>query len=275
MISRFFLGRPVFAIVLSILIVLVGIIAAINLPIEQYPNITPPQVQVSVIYPGADAQTVADSVAAPLEDQINGVEDMIYMYSQNSSTGSFSMSIYFNIGADGDIALSNVQDRVDLALPQLPSAVQKQGVVVKKETPTILLLVTVESDERYDEIYTNNYATIHIADEILRLPGVSDAKVINARNYAMRVWVRPDQMSQLGIGTNDIVDAINEQNADYPIGQLGQAPTTSPVPLTIPITSLGRLDTPEQYDDIILRATPDGATVKVKDRGHTELGAQS
>ncbi len=275
MISRFFLGRPVFAIVLSILIVLVGIVAAINLPIEQYPNITPPQVQVSVTYPGADAQTVADSVAAPLEDQINGVEDMIYMYSQNSSTGSFSMSIYFNIGADGDIALSNVQDRVDLALPQLPSAVQKQGVVVKKETPTILLLVTVESDERYDEIYTNNYATIHIADEILRLSGVSDAKVINARDYAMRVWVRPDQMSQLGIGTNDVVDAINEQNADYPIGQLGQAPTKTPVPLTIPITSLGRLDTPEEYDNIILRATPDGATVKIKDVGHTELGAQN
>ncbi len=275
MISRFFLGRPIFAIVLSILIVLAGIVAAINLPIEQYPNITPPQVQVTVSYPGADAQTMADSVAAPLENQINGVEDMIYMYSQNSATGTLAMSVYFAIGSDGDLALNNVQNRVELALPQLPDAVQKQGVTVKKETPTILLLVTVESDERYDEIYTNNYATIHIADEILRLPGVSDAKVINARNFAMRVWLKPDQMAQLSIGTNDVVDAINEQNQDYPIGELGQEPTGKPVPLTLPITSAGRLGAPEDYDDIIIRATSDGSTVRIKDIGHTELGAQS
>lgn len=275
MISRFFLNRPVFAFVVSILIVLVGVVAAYNLPIEQYPNITPPQVQVSVNYPGASAQTISDSVAAPLEDQINGVEDMIYMYSQNSSTGTLSMSIFFAIGADGDTALNNVQDRVNLAMPQLPDAVQKQGVMVKKETPTILLLVTVESDERYDEIYTNNYATIHVADEILRLPGVSDAKVINSRNYAMRVWVRPDKMAQLHLGTSDVVDAINEQNADYPIGQIGQAPTNNPVAMTLPITSQGRLETPEEFDNIILRATSDGATVRIKDIGHTELGAQN
>src|SRR3989339_495123 len=275
MISRFFLGRPVFAFVLSILIVLIGLVAAYNLPIEQYPNITPPQIQVSVNYPGASAQTISDSVAAPLEDQINGVEDMIYMYSQNSSTGNLSMSVFFSIGADGDTALNNVQDRVDLATPQLPSAVQKQGVVVKKETPTILLLVTIEADERYDEIYVNNYATIHVADEILRLPGVSDAKLINARDYAMRVWLRPDKMAQLKIGTNDVVDAINEQNEDYPIGQLGQAPTTNRTPLTLSVTSDGRLSTPEEFDNIILRANSDGATVRIKDIGHTELGAQN
>ena len=275
MISRFFLKRPIFAVVASILIVLIGIVAAVNLPIEQYPNITPPQIQVSVTYPGASAQIISDSVAAPLEDQINGVEDMIYMYSQNSATGNLSMSVYFSIGADPDTALNNVQDRVDLALAQLPSAVQKEGVVVKKETPTILLLVTVESDERYGEIYTNNYATIHIADEILRLPGVSDAKLINARDYAMRVWLRPDKMAQLHIGTNDIVDAINEQNADYPIGELGQAPTNGPVQLTLPVTSVGRFTTPEQFDNIILRATSDGSTVRIKDVGYTELGAQN
>jgi multidrug efflux pump len=275
MISRFFLGRPVFAAVASILIVLLGIVAAVNLPIEQYPDITPPQIQVTVSYPGANAQTIADSVAAPLEDQINGVENMIYMYSQNSSTGNLSMSIYFAIGSDPDEALNNVQNRVDLALSKLPDAVQKQGVTVRKQTPTILLFVSVESDERFDELYTNNYANIHLADEIVRLQGVSDAKVINARDYAMRVWLSPDKMTQLNIGTNDIINAIDEQNADYPIGQLGQAPTPLPVSLTLPVTSKGRLSTPEEYDNIILRANSNGGTVKIKDVGHSDLGAQN
>ncbi len=274
MISKFFLERPIFAMVTSILIVLVGLLALVHLPIEQYPNITPPQIQVSTSYPGASAEILSDSVAAPLENQINGVEDMIYMYSQNASTGNLSMSVYFTIGANSDTALNNVQDRVDLALAQLPEAVQKQGVIVKKETPTILLLVAVESDGRYDEIYTNNYATIHIADEILRIPGVSDAKLINARNYSMRVWLRPDKMAQLKLGTSDVIDAIKEQSADYPLGELGEPPTKSLVQMTLPMTCLGRLETPDQFDEIILRATPDGSTVKIKDIGYTELGAQ-
>jgi multidrug efflux pump len=274
MISKFFLSRPIFAMVSSILIVLIGLVALIHLPIEQYPNITPPQIQVSTSYPGASAEILSDSVAAPLENQINGVEDMIYMYSQNAATGNLSMSVYFNIGSNADTALNNVQDRVDLAMAQLPSAVQKQGIVVKKETPTILLLVAVESDGRYDEIYTNNYATIHIADEILRLPGVSDAKVINARNYAMRVWLQPDKMAQLKLGTADVIDAIQEQNEDYPLGELGEPPMNKPVQMTLPVTALGRLGSPEEYDEIILRATSDGSTVKIKDVGHTELGAQ-
>ncbi len=274
MISRFFLDRPIFAMVISILIVLVGGVAFVNLPIEQYPNITPPQIQVSANYPGASAQILSDSVAAPLENQINGVENMIYMYSQNAASGNMTTSIYFDIGTDADIALNNVQDRVDLATSQLPEEVQKEGIVVKKETPTILLLVTIDSDGRQDEIYTNNYATIHVADEILRLQGVSDAKLINARDYAMRVWLRPDKMAQLHIGTSDVIECIQNQSSDYPIGQLGQAPMKKPVDLTLSMTSLGRLSTPDQFDDIILRATSDGSTVKIKDIGHTELGAQ-
>ena len=275
MIARFFLKRPVFAFVISILLVLVGLVALKSLPIEQYPNITPPQVLVTATYPGASAKTLSDAVAAPLENQINGVEDMIYMYSQNASTGTLSMSIYFAIGTDPDIALSNVQDRVNLAMAQLPDAVQKQGIVVKKQTPTILLLIAVMADERYDEIYTNNYATIHIADELLRIPGVSNASVINARDYAMRVWLRPDKMAQLEVGTSDVVRAIQEQNADYPLGELGEPPTKLGVPLTLPMTSIGRLDTPKEFDDIILRANQEGASVTIKDIGHTELGAQS
>lgn len=274
MISEFFLKRPIFAMVVSILIILIGCVAVWHLPIEQYPNITPPQIQVTTSFPGASAETMSDTVAAPLENQINGVENMIYMYSQNAATGYLALSVYFNIGADPDQALNNVQDRVNLALAQLPSAVQKQGVVVKKETPTILLLVSIESDGRYDDIYTNNYATIHVADEILRLPGVSDAKVINARNYAMRVWLRPDKMAQLRMGTEDVITAIEQQNQDYALGLLGKPPVAFPRPLTLTVSSLGRLGTTEEYDDIILRANSDGSTVRIRDVGYTELGAQ-
>jgi hydrophobe/amphiphile efflux-1 (HAE1) family protein len=274
MISRFFIHRPIFAAVISILIVLIGLVALSDLPIEQYPNITPPQIQVSTTYPGASAQIVSDSVAAALENQINGVEDMIYMYSQNSASGDLALSVYFNIGADVDKALNNVQDRVDLALSQLPEEPQKEGVIVKKETPTILLMIAVESPNgRYDEIFTSNYATIYVADEILRLQGVSDAKLINARDYSMRIWLRPDRMAQLGISASDVVNSIREQNADYPIGELGQAPTHTPVPLTLTVSGLGRLSTPEQFENIILRATPDGSTVLIKDVGSVELGA--
>ncbi|MBS0623413.1 MAG: multidrug efflux RND transporter permease subunit [Verrucomicrobia bacterium] len=275
MISRFFIQRPVFAAVISILLTLGGLVALKELPIEQYPNITPPQIQITVSYPGASANTIADTVAAPLEDQINGVEDMIYMYSESSSAGALTLDVFFEIGSDADKALNNVQDRVDLAMPQLPESVQKQGVTVKKETPTILLIVAVQSpDGRYDEVFTSNYATIHVADEILRLPGVSDAKLINARDYAMRVWLRPDEMAQLGITSVDVIQAISNQNADYPIGQLGQAPTHQPVLLDIPVVGLGRLNEPKQYEDIILRATSDGSSVLIKDIGAVELGAQ-
>lgn len=276
MISRFFINRPVFAIVISILITLLGIVSFFNLAIEQYPNMTPPQIQITVSYPGASAKTIADTVAAPLENQINGVENMIYMYSESAATGNLTINVFFEIGANVDQALNNVQDRVDLALSQLPEEVQREGVNVKKQTPTILLLVALQADEtRFDELYVNNYATIQIADTLQRLPGISNATVINARNYAMRVWLRPDKMAQLKITTSDIANAVRAQNADYPIGQLGYPPTPSFQPLTLPVTSLGRLSEPAQYDEIILRATSDnGATVQIKNVGRTELGAQ-
>lgn len=275
MFCKFFIDRPIFACVISILITLAGLAALSTLPIEQYPNMTPPQIQVTCSLPGASAQTVADTIGAPLENQINGVEDMIYMYSESAATGNYTLNVFFEIGSDADKALNNVQDRVDLAMPQLPEGAQKQGVTVKKETPTILLIVALQSpDGRYDEVFTSNYATIYVADELLRLRGVSDAKIIGARDYSMRIWLRPDKMAQLGITTSDVVHAVQEQNADYPMGQLGQAPTEKPVVLTLPVTGLGRLERPDQFDDIILRATPDGATVRVRDIGHTELGAQ-
>ncbi len=276
MISRFFLSRPVFACVISILIVLIGMTALTHLPIEQYPNIVPPQVQVSISYPGATGQVIADTIAAPLETQINGVENMIYMYSESSSTGNYILNVFFKIGTDVDQALNNVQDRVDVAMSQLPQEAQKEGILVKKQTPNILMLVAIESpDGRYDDIFVNNYATIQVAEVLQRLNGISSASVINAQNYAMRIWLRPDEMAQLKISTNDVVTAITEQNNDYPLGQLGMPPTIGDVPLALPVTSLGRLATAKEYEEIILRANSDCATVTIGDVGRAELGAQS
>lgn len=276
MISRFFIDRPIFASVISIIITLAGLLALRVLPIEQYPNITPPQVQVTATYVGADANTVAQNVAAPLEQQINGVENMIYMYSQNSSTGNMVLNVFFDIGSDADMAQINVQNRVNMALPRLPQEVQRTGVVVKKQTPTILLIVALQSPGgRYDEIYTSNYATINVVDELLRLDGVSNVNIVGARDYSMRIWLRPDKLAQLNMATSDVVNAVKEQNAQYAVGRIGQPPTPQPVPLSFPITARGRLDTPEQFDDIILRADSDGSIVQIKDVGYTKLGAQN
>ncbi|MEI8365025.1 MAG: multidrug efflux RND transporter permease subunit [Parachlamydiaceae bacterium] len=276
MISRFFIDRPIFAAVISIIITLAGLLALRSLPIEQYPNITPPQVSVTATYVGADANTVAQNVAAPLEQQINGVENMIYMYSQNSSTGNMVLNIFFDIGSDADMAQINVQNRINMALPRLPPEVQRTGVSVKKQTPTILLIVALQSPEgRYDEIYTSNYATINVVDELLRVEGVSNVNIIGARDYSMRIWLRPDKLAQLNMTTSDVVGAVKEQNAQYAVGRIGQTPTPHPVPLSFPVTAHGRLDTPEQFDNIILRADPDGSMVQVKDVGYTKLGAQN
>lgn len=265
-----------FACVISILIVLIGGVALYTLPIEQYPDIVPPQVQITISYPGATGQVVADTVAAPLEEQINGVENMIYMYSESSSTGSYVLNVFFKIGADINQALNNVQDRVDIAMSMLPEEVQREGIIVRKQTPTILLVVAVESpDGRYDDLFVNNYATIHVTEPLQRLEGVSNANVINAENYAMRIWLRPDKMAQLGISTEDVSNAIQEQNADYALGELGMPPTIGNVPLALPVTGLGRLSTPEEYEQIILRANSDGSTVTIGQVGKAELGAQS
>jgi hydrophobe/amphiphile efflux-1 (HAE1) family protein len=275
MISHFFIDRPVFACVISIIIVLAGLASLRVLPIEQYPNITPPQIQVTATYTGADAKTVADTVAAPIEQQVNGVEDMIYMYSQNAASGALSLSVFFNIGADPDLAQINVQNRVSLAMPQLPPEVKQTGVNVQKQTPTILLLVAVEShDGRYDDVFTSNYTTINIVNELLREPGISSVSIIGARNYSMRVWLRPDRMAQLKITADDVITAIQQQNNQYGIGLLGYPPTSRPVPITIPVTSQGRFEDPEDYNNIILRAENDGSMVQIKDIGHVDLGAQ-
>lgn len=276
MISSFFIDRPVFACVLSILITLAGLFALKALPIEQYPNITPPQIQISAIYAGADALTTASSVAAPLEQQINGVDNMIYMYSQNSSTGNMLLSVFFDIGTDINMAQVNVQNRVSMAMPQLPPQVQYQGVTLKKQTPTILMLIAVQSpDGRYDNVFISNYTQINVVNELLRLPGISNATIVNARNYSMRVWLRPDRLGQLQLTADDVVDAIREQNRDFTAGMLGMPPMAPKITMTVPMIGQGRFNDPKEYENIILRANQDGSFIRIKDVGYVELGAQS
>lgn len=275
MISRFFIHHPVFASALSLLIVFAGLVAMKNLPIEQYPNITPPLIQLSATYNGANADTMAADVASPLEQQILGVENMIYMYSQNSSSGVMTLDIYFAIGSNADMAQVNVQNEVNQATSQLPMNVQKQGISITKQTPNILLIVAMQSaDERYDQTFVSNYANINVVTDLQLLPGISTISVIGQRNYAIRIWLKPDLMAQMGIAPTDIVQAVNEQNADFGLGQLGQEPNVRPVSLTIPFSTQGRLSTPEEFGEIILRAYNDGSMVRLKDVATVTLGAQ-
>lgn len=274
--SGFFIERPILSSVISIFIILAGLTAILFLPIEQFPNILPPQINVQASFSGASAQTVANTVAAPLEQQINGVENMIYMYSNSSSTGDYNLNVFFKIGSDINQALIDVQNQANIAQPQLPDEVQKSGVTILKQTPAILLLVALQSpDGRYDEIFLSNYATINIVQELQRTPGVSQVTIINDRTYAMRIWLDSALLVKYGLTTEDVVDAIRDQNTDYSVGRLGDAPTKGPVELTLSITSVGRLSTPEEFDNIILKANSDGSIVYLKDVGHAELGAQS
>ncbi len=275
MISRYFIQHPVFASVISLLITLAGALAMKNLAIEQYPNITPPLIQVTTTYNGANADIMASDVASPLEQQILGVQDMIYMYSQNSSTGSMTLDVYFSIGSNADMNQVNVQNQVSQAMAQLPEAVQKQSVTITKQMPNILLIVALQSpDHRYDQTFVSNYANVNVVTDLQLIPGISNISVIGQRNYAIRIWLKPDRMAQMGISPTDIVQAVNEQNVDFGLGQLGQEPNVHPVPLTVPFCTRGRLSTPSQFEDIVLRANNDGSMVLLKDIADVTLGAQ-
>ena len=272
----FFLRRPVFSTVISLIITLVGALAITALPIEQYPNLTPPQVEVSATYNGASAEVVAETVASLLESQINGVENMIYMSSVSSGTGSMTLTVSFAVGTDPDQATIDVNNRVQLALAQLPQEVQRMGVSVLKKSPAILQIVFLTSpDRRYDTIYLSNYALLNIVDELKRLPGVGDVKNFAAQDYAMRIWLKPDRMQQLGLIPDDIASALREQNAQFAAGRMGEEPMRPGVGVTWQITTRGRLTTPEEFGNVILRTEPDGSILRLKDVARIELGAQS
>ena len=255
MISRFFIDRPIFAAVLSIFITLTGGIALLSLPIAQYPPVTPPGVAVSIFYPGANAQVVADTVAAPIEQQVNGVEGMLYMSSQMGNDGSYMLTVTFDIGTDLNTALVMVQNRVQLAMPLLPTSVQNQGITIRKKTPDILNIISFYSpDGRYDDVYLSNYATIHVLDELLRIDGVSQINYQGVGNYSIRVWLDPQKLASLNMTVLDVANAIRNQNLDAPAGMLGQQPSTRTQPFELPIDTLGRLTTTEQFGDLIVKA---------------------
>jgi multidrug efflux pump len=276
MLSNFFVERPVFAAVISIIIVFAGLVALKNLPLEEYPSIDPPLIQVTASYPGANASTISTNVAALLEREINGIEKMIYMSSESSSSGQMNLSVFFEVGTDVNMAQINVQNRVNAALPHLPYEVQRNGVTVKKQSPNFLMMIAVTSPGgRFSDVFTSNYVSLNIIDELLRVDGVSEASIFGAREYSMRLWLKPDLMSQLKITVEDILSAVREQNADYAIGQIGQPPTEHRVDLTLPVSTQGRLSHAQDFENIILRSNIDGSQVLLKDVARVELGAQN
>ena len=277
MFCNFFIHRPIFASVLSIIITLAGGIALFRLPIAQYPDITPPTVEVSTTYPGANAQVVADSVAAPIErEKVNGVEDMLYMSSQCTNDGVYTLTITFAIGVDLNMAQVLVQNRVALAEPILPDLVKRTGVSVKKKSPSVLMMVNLFSpDGSRDNLYLSNYATIQLRDELARLSGVGDITYLGQRNYSMRLWLDPKRLSSRNLTTNDVVLAISQQNAQVAAGQIGQPPVPRGQSFQYTITTLGRLATAEQFEDMIIKTDDQGRIVRMRDVAEIELGAQA
>src|ERR1700676_5489171 len=264
MISRFFIDRPIFAAVLSIVITLTGGIALLSLPIAQYPPITPPGVAVTINYPGANAQVVADTVAAPIEQQVNGVEGMLYMSSQMGNDGSYTLAVTFDVGTDLDTALVMVQNRVQLALPLLPISVQNQGITIRKKTPDILNIINFYSpDGRYDDIYLSNFAAIRVYDALLRIEGVSQINFLGVGNYSMRAWLDPQKLASLNMTAIDVANAIRTQNLDAPAGQIGQPPTSREPPFQLPNDTLGPLTDPEQFGDIIVKVGQSRSTASL------------
>ena len=273
-ISHYCIDRPIFASVISIIITLAGAVAMAKLPVAQYPDITPPQITVSATYPGADAQVVANNVAAPIEQQVNGADNMIYMNSSSSATGNMTLNVFFEIGTDPSLAQVDVQNRVNLALPQLPSAVQSQGIQVQKKSSAFMMVLAVYSaGDRYDSTYVANYANLYILDAIKRIPGANQASIFGTPDYAMRIWLKPDRMAQLGITAADVQKAVTNQNQQFAVGRVGQSPTGQAVEQSFAVTTKGRLTEPAEFENIILRASNDGAAiVRLKDIGRAELG---
>ncbi|HET6552767.1 MAG TPA: multidrug efflux RND transporter permease subunit [Dyella sp.] len=276
-ISHFCIDRPIFASVISIVITLGGALTMLALPVAQYPDITPPQITVTATYPGASAEVVANNVAAPIEQQVNGADNMMYMNSTSSSTGNMTLTVYFNIGTDPSLAQVDVQNRVNLALPFLPSEVTSQGVSVQKRSSAFMMVIAIYSpDNSLDPAYVANYANVYVLDAIKRIPGANQASIFGSADYAMRIWLKPDRMAKLGITVEDVKQAVANQNQQFSAGRIGAAPTPGPVQQTFPIATKGRMTEPAEFENIILRGgTNDAAAlVRVKDIGRAELGSK-
>lgn len=274
MFSKFFINRPIFATVLALIIVLAGLAALRVLPISRYPDISPPVVNVTAIYPGASAEVIERTVAGPIEEQINGVENMLYMDSVSSADGRLSINVTFEVGTDLDIAAVNVNNRVRQADAKLPAEVRRQGVTVSKSSANFLVVAALFSpDNRYDALYLSNYVTQNVLDAIKRVPGTTNVQIFGAKDYAMRIWMRPDRMAQLGVTVGDIATAVTEQNAQYAAGKIG-APPGNTEEMTLTVTAKGRLLEPEEFANIIIKTDRSGATIRVKDVARVELGSK-
>lgn len=273
--KNFFLNHPVFSIVISIVIFIIGGIGLTLLPVDQYPQIVPPVVKISASYPGADAQTVTQAVATPIEQELNGTPGMIYMSSSSSNSGGFTARVTFDIDTDPELAAVDIQNRIKIAESRLPAEVVQNGISVSKETASRLMTITVQSnDPKFDEVYLSNYTTLNVVDPIRRIPGVGGVSNVGSRYYAMQIWVAPDKLADLGLTVQDIQNALKDQNRESAAGALGQAPATD-VDVTMPIIARGRLSSVSEFEDIVLRATHDGSLIRLKDVARVSLEASS
>ena len=275
MMSRFFVHRPIVAMVIAIIMVIVGMVAMLGLPIAQFPNIVPPEIMVSGTYVGADALTVEQSVATPIEQQMSGVDNMLYMYSVNANNGQMTLRVDFDVSTDPNTDQVLTQMRLGQAQSQLPSEVNNYGVTVKKSTSSPLLLFTLYSPKgTYDQTFIANYAYININDPLSRVPGIGQVQIFGAGQYAMRLWVKPDHLAKLGVTVSEITDALQSQNTVNPSGQIGAEPVPPGQEFTYAVRAQGRLVSEEEFGEIVIRANPDGSLLRVKNIARVELGAQ-
>src|SRR5579871_4989868 len=282
MLARFFIDRPVLAWVISIVIILLGAISAGFLPIAEYPEVTPPTVRVTASYPGANSKVVADTVAAPIEQQVVGVEGMLYMSSQSGNDGSYTLDVTFELGTNVNMAQVLVQNRVAIAEPTLPDVVRTIGVATKKRSPDILLGISLYSEDDpetgrpyYDALYLSNYATIQLKDAIARVEGVGDVLILGQQDYSMRVWLDPDKLQSRNLTVNDVIRVLREQNVQVAAGQIGQPPVPTGQDFQYTLSTLGRLAEPEQFANIVLKTGSNGEITYLRDVSRTDLGAKS
>lgn len=271
-ISSYFISRPVAANVIAILTVLFGLVAVVNLPVERYPNITPPTIQVTASYPGANARVLSETVASVVEQQINGVERMLYMSSTSSSNGSYALTVTFEVGTDLDQAQVLVQNRVALAEPLLPSEVRQQGLSVKKQSTNILLVASLISpDKSFDSLFLSNYANLRLRDELSRVPGVGEVTVSGSGAYSMRIWVDPTRLEARGLTFQDLLAQLRQQNIQVAAGQIGQPPNENAPDFQLTISALGRLSDPEQFENVIIKFSDDGSLTYLRDVARVEI----